>query len=86
MGTPETSAYQRTRLKLSAAEGVREAVLAGQGFAIASRWMFAPELQSGEAILDEMDAASHGSLGHLTLGPVDECKGPRLHKMVRKQY
>jgi len=26
---------------------VREAVLAGQGFAITSRWMFAPELASG---------------------------------------
>jgi DNA-binding transcriptional LysR family regulator len=40
---------------LSAAEGVREAVLAGQGFAIASRWMFVPELKSGEvvSVLDE---------------------------------
>jgi DNA-binding transcriptional LysR family regulator len=54
-GTSETSVYLRTRLKLSAAEGVREAVLAGQGFAIASRWMFAPELKSGEvaSVLDE---------------------------------
>jgi DNA-binding transcriptional LysR family regulator len=49
-GTSETSVYFRTRLKLSAAEGVREAVLAGQGFAIASRWMFAPELKSGEVV------------------------------------
>jgi DNA-binding transcriptional LysR family regulator len=47
-GTSETSVYLKTRLRLSAAEGVREAVLAGQGFAIASRWMFAPELKSGE--------------------------------------
>jgi DNA-binding transcriptional LysR family regulator len=47
--------YLKARLKLSAAEGVREAVLAAQGFAIASRWMFAPELKSGEvvSILDE---------------------------------
>ena len=47
--------YLKARLKLSAAEGVREAVLAGQGFAIASRWMFAPELKSGEvvSVLDE---------------------------------
>lgn len=54
-GTSETSVYLKPRLKLSAAEGVREAVLAGQGFAIASRWMFAPELKSGEvaAILEE---------------------------------
>jgi len=35
-GTSQTSAYLRTGLKLSAAEGVREAVLAGYGFAIAS--------------------------------------------------
>jgi DNA-binding transcriptional LysR family regulator len=47
-GASETSVYLRARLKFSAAEGVREAVLAGQGFAIASRWMFAPELKSGE--------------------------------------
>ena len=54
-GSSETSVFLRTRLKFSAAEGVREAVLAGQGFAIASRWMFALELKSGElaSILDE---------------------------------
>jgi DNA-binding transcriptional LysR family regulator len=46
-GTSETSIRLRARLTLSAAEGVREAVLAGQGFAITSRWMFAPELASG---------------------------------------
>ena len=53
-GTSEISVYLRTRLRFSAAEGVREAVLAGQGFAIASRWMFAPELESGElaSVLD----------------------------------
>jgi DNA-binding transcriptional LysR family regulator len=54
-GASEAPVYLRTRLKLSAAEGVREAVLAGQGFAIGSRWMFTPELKSGEvvSILDE---------------------------------
>jgi len=40
----------KARLMLSAAEGVREAVLNGQGFAICSRWMFAPELASGEVV------------------------------------
>jgi DNA-binding transcriptional LysR family regulator len=49
-GASETSVLLKARLKLSAAEGVREAVLAGQGFAIASRWMFAPELASGEVV------------------------------------
>lgn len=31
-------------------DAVREAVLTGQGFAISSRWMFAPELTSGEVV------------------------------------
>jgi len=38
------------RLAITAAEGVRAAVIAGQGFTIASRWMFQPELASGEVI------------------------------------
>jgi DNA-binding transcriptional LysR family regulator len=46
----ETSVRLQARLTLSAAEGVREAVLTGQGFAISSRWMFAPELESGEVV------------------------------------
>jgi DNA-binding transcriptional LysR family regulator len=49
-GSSETPVHIQTRLTLSAAEGVREAVLAGQGFAISSRWMFAPELESGEVV------------------------------------
>jgi DNA-binding transcriptional LysR family regulator len=49
-GTSEISVNFQTRLTLSAAEGVRAAVIAGQGFAIGSRWMFAPELESGEVV------------------------------------
>ena len=49
-GTSEIALRLQTRLTFSAAEGVREAVLAGQGFAIASRWLFAPELATGEVI------------------------------------
>ena len=36
------------RVTVSAAEGVRAAVLAGLGAAVASEWMFAPELRRGE--------------------------------------
>jgi len=36
------------RIRMSAAEGVRTAVLAHQGLALSSHWMFAPELASGE--------------------------------------
>jgi DNA-binding transcriptional LysR family regulator len=35
------------RLRVTAAEGVRAAVLADAGLAIASEWMFSPELRSG---------------------------------------
>jgi len=49
-GASETSVRLQARLTLSAAEGVREAVLTGQGLAISSRWMFAPELRSGEVV------------------------------------
>jgi DNA-binding transcriptional LysR family regulator len=43
------------RLRVTAAEGVREAVLAGFGLAITSEWMFQPELESGRvrAVLDD---------------------------------
>src|ERR1700744_4043621 len=40
----ETSVAVRGRLRVSAAEGLRAAVLADMGLAVASDWMFAPEL------------------------------------------
>ncbi|MBM3099293.1 LysR family transcriptional regulator [Gluconobacter cerinus] len=38
------------RLKVSAAEGLRAAVLADMGLTIASDWMFAPELENGAVV------------------------------------
>jgi DNA-binding transcriptional LysR family regulator len=38
------------RIRASAGEAVREAVLAGLGFAMASEWLFAPELRSGVVV------------------------------------
>lgn len=49
-GTAEASVTLRTRLSFTAAEGVREGVLAGLGVTMASRWMFAPELQAGQVV------------------------------------
>jgi DNA-binding transcriptional LysR family regulator len=42
------------RIRVTAAEGVREGVFAGMGLAVASEWMFAPELASGavKTVLD----------------------------------
>jgi DNA-binding transcriptional LysR family regulator len=49
-GAAEASVRFQRRLMLTAAEGVREAVIAGLGIAIASRWMFFPELKSGQVV------------------------------------
>ena len=43
----QTSVAVHGRLRVSAAEGQRAAVLADMGLAVASDWMFAPELASG---------------------------------------
>src|SRR6266436_3830987 len=47
-GSAEVSVTVNGRLRVSAAEGVREAVFAGLGVSVGgSEWMFAPELKSG---------------------------------------
>jgi DNA-binding transcriptional LysR family regulator len=51
----ETAIVLQGRFRVSAAEGVREGVLAGLGLAVASEWMFAAELASGtvRSLLDD---------------------------------
>src|SRR6266446_7100028 len=50
-GTTETTVTVRGRLRVSAAEGVREGVLAGLGLSIGgSECLFTPELKSGAVI------------------------------------
>ncbi len=61
-GTAETSVTLRPRLSFTAAEGVREGVLAGLGLTMASRWMFADELRDGRVV---------SLLDDWTLSPVD---------------
>lgn len=53
----ELAVTVQSRLRVSAAEGVRAAVLADVGLSIASEWMFSPELRSGgvRAVLQEWD-------------------------------
>jgi DNA-binding transcriptional LysR family regulator len=46
-GGAETSVTVKGRVRVTAAEGVRAAVFAGLGLAIASEWMFGPELRDG---------------------------------------
>ena len=49
-GDVERTVQVSGRLRASAAEGVRAAVLADMGMAVASRWMFAPELEQGTVV------------------------------------
>jgi len=46
----EIAVTLRGRVRVSAAEGVREGVFAGLGLTVASEWMFAPELASGAVV------------------------------------
>ncbi|WP_213767805.1 LysR family transcriptional regulator [Caballeronia sp. dw_19] len=48
--TAEVSVKLQGRVKISATEGVRAAVIAGMGITIASEWAFTPELKSGVVI------------------------------------
>jgi DNA-binding transcriptional LysR family regulator len=50
-GSTEVTVTLSGRLRVSAAEGVREGVLAGLGVSVGgSEWLFAPELKSGVAV------------------------------------
>jgi DNA-binding transcriptional LysR family regulator len=61
-GASQASVRLSGRLRVSAAEGVRAAVLGGMGLAITSEWMFAPELASGHV---------HAVLGDWSLPAID---------------
>jgi len=52
--TAEVSVKMQGRLKITATEGLRAAVFAEMGLAIASEWAFTPELKSG-AVVSVMD-------------------------------
>src|SRR3979490_516777 len=48
--TAEVSVVLRGRLKMTAAEGLREAVNNHMGLAVSSEWNFSPELRSGKVV------------------------------------
>lgn len=47
-GSAEASITLKGRVRVTAAEGVREAVFSDLGLTVSSEWMFAPELHSGK--------------------------------------
>ena len=48
--TAEVSVVLQGRLKVTAGEGIREAVIGGMGLAVASEWNFSPELRAGRVV------------------------------------
>ena len=56
-GALESSVKMHGRLKVSAAEGMRDAVLSGVGIAVVNEWLFSPELASRavQSVLDDWD-------------------------------
>jgi len=48
--TAEVSVVLRGRVKMTAAEGLREAVNSNMGLAVSSEWNFSPELRSGKVV------------------------------------
>jgi DNA-binding transcriptional LysR family regulator len=54
-GSAESAITLKGRVRVTAAEGVREAVFSDLGLTVSSEWMFAPELHSGcvRAVLED---------------------------------
>lgn len=65
-GETQTTILPNGRIRVSAAEGVRAAVLSGVELIVASEWMFAPELESGQVVT----ALDSWSLGKMDLWAV----------------
>ena len=49
-GAAEVSVVLQGRLKVTASEGLREAVNCGMGLAVSMEWNFSPELRSGKVV------------------------------------
>jgi DNA-binding transcriptional LysR family regulator len=69
----EISVTVQGRVRVSAAEGVCSAVLAGMGLTVASEWMFTPELAVGSGS-DGLDDRSGRSVGCLSRRSRCQCQ------------
>ena len=81
-GGETVEAPVRHRLACSAAEGVREAVLADLGLAIVSEWMMAPEIASGAVVPVLVDWALPG-IDLWALFPAGRLPTARARSFVR---
>jgi DNA-binding transcriptional LysR family regulator len=85
-GALESTMKMRGRLKVSAGEGLREAVLSGLGIAIVSEWLFSPELASGavESALDDWALPMQDLWAVFPLGGLDGAKAREFVAFVER--
>ena len=82
-GSTEVAVTVSGRVSVSAAEGVRAAVLADMGLAIASKWMFAPELADGriQAVLTDWSLPPVDLWAVFPSGETGHQQGPGLRRV-----
>jgi len=85
-GALESSMKMRGRLKVSAPEGLREAVLSGLGMVVVSEWLFSPELASGavESVLDDWVLPMHDLWAVFPVGGLDGAKAREFVAFVER--
>ena len=82
-GSTEATVTVSGRLRVSAAEGVREGVLAGLGVSIGgSEWLFSPELRSG-AVVPVLQDWSLPSVGLWTVFPTGRQASAKARAFAR---
>jgi DNA-binding transcriptional LysR family regulator len=86
--TSEISVTAKGRLRVSAAEGVRSAVLAGIGLSVVSEWMFSRELASGEvrAVLTDWSVAPIDLWAVFPAGRVASAKARSFANFVEQHF
>jgi DNA-binding transcriptional LysR family regulator len=86
-GTVETSIKVDGRVRVTVAEGVRQAVFSSLGLVIASEWMFEPELRSGVVIsvLDDWNLPSIDLWALFPSGRQASAKARALVHFLEKQ-
>ncbi|OYU76685.1 MAG: transcriptional regulator [Alphaproteobacteria bacterium PA3] len=86
-GGSELSINVPKKLSVSAAEGVRAAVIAGIGLAVGSDWMFAPEIASGEvvSVLNDWHMTDTSLWAVFPTGRVQSAKARAFAEFVSQQ-
>src|SRR5262249_47607701 len=78
-GSAETAITLKGRVRVTAAEGVREAVFSDLGLTVSSEWMFAPaEIGSGHDSAGGLVAAADRPMGGVPAGRGADRKGARF--------